>query len=111
LEGFDEAAGNKGIDIAGSLGTPVLAGAPGRVVYAGEGLRGYGKLIIIKHNQTTLSAYAHHSRILVHEGQTVAQGQKIGEMGSSDSDRVKLHFEIRRFGRPQDPLIYLPKSG
>lgn len=111
LEGFDEAAGNKGIDIAGSPGTPVLAAAPGRVVYAGEGLRGYGKLIIIKHNQTTLSAYAHHSRILVHEGQTVAQGQKIGEMGSSDADRVKLHFEIRRFGRPQDPLSYLPKSG
>jgi lipoprotein NlpD len=111
LEGFDEAAGNKGIDIAGGPGTPVLAAAPGRVVYAGEGLRGYGKLIIIKHNQTTLSAYAHHSRILVREGQTVAQGQKIGEMGNSDADRVKLHFEIRRFGRPQDPLIYLPKSG
>lgn len=111
LEGYNEAMGNKGIDIAGGLGGPVLAAAAGKVVYAGEGLRGYGKLIIIKHNQATLSAYAHHSRLLVSEGQIVSQGQKIGEMGSSDTDRVKLHFEIRRFGVPQDPLIYLPKSG
>ncbi|NWG86961.1 MAG: peptidoglycan DD-metalloendopeptidase family protein [Hydrogenophilaceae bacterium] len=110
LENFDEATGNKGIDIAGKLGNPILAAAAGKVVYAGEGLRGYGKLIIIKHNQATLSAYAHHSRMLVSEGQAVAQGQKIGEMGDSDTDRVKLHFEIRRFGRPQNPLAYLPKS-
>lgn len=111
LESFDDAGGSKGIDIAGKLGSPVLAAAAGRVVYAGEGLRGYGKLIIIKHNQATLSAYAHHSRILVSEGQFVGQGQKIGEMGDSGADRVKLHFEIRSFGRPQNPLTYLPKSG
>lgn len=110
LAGFEE-AGNKGIDIAGSLGAPVHAAAPGRVVYAGDGLRGYGKLIIIKHNQTMLSAYAHHSRVLVKEGQQVSRGQKIGEMGDSDADRVKLHFEIRMHGQPVDPMKYLPKAG
>ncbi len=110
LAGFEE-AGNKGIDIAGSLGAPVHAAASGRVVYAGDGLRGYGKLIIIKHNQSLLSAYAHHARILVREGQQVARGQKIGEMGDSDADRVKLHFEIRMHGQPVDPMKYLPKAG
>lgn len=98
---------NKGIDIAGNTGDPVLASDDGKVVYSGSGLRGYGKLIIIKHNKTYLSAYAHNSRILVKEGQSVAKGQKIGEMGSSDTDRVKLHFEIRRFGKPVDPMKYL----
>ena len=111
LAAYNEMTGNKGIDIAGGLGGPVMAAAAGKVVYVGEGLRGYGKLIIIKHNQSTLSAYAHHSRILVREGQFVAQGQKIGEMGDSDADRVKLHFEIRRYGRPQDPLSFLPRNG
>jgi len=100
--------GNKGVDIAGRLGQPVLASADGKVVYSGSGLRGYGKLIIIKHNKTYLSAYAHNSRLLVKEGQSVATGQKIGEMGNSDADQVKLHLEIRRLGKPVDPLKYLP---
>ncbi|MGH8716981.1 MAG: peptidoglycan DD-metalloendopeptidase family protein, partial [Burkholderiales bacterium] len=98
----------KGVDIAGSIGQPVYASAPGKVVYSGSGLRGYGKLIIIKHNDTYLSAYAHNSEILVKEGQAVVKGQKIGEMGNSDADQVKLHFEIRRLGKPVDPLKYLP---
>lgn len=98
---------NKGIDISGSLGQPVIASAAGRAVYSGSGLRGYGKLIIIKHNKTYLSAYAHNHQILVKEGQAVAKGQKIAEMGNSDSDQIKLHFEIRRFGKPVDPLKYL----
>jgi lipoprotein NlpD len=84
-----------------------LAAAEGKVVYAGEGLRGYGKLIIIKHNSTFLTAYAHNQSILVKEDQSVKKGQKIAEMGSSDSDRVKLHFEIRERGRPVDPMKYL----
>lgn len=100
--------GNKGVDIAGKLGQPVLASADGKVVYSGSGLRGYGKLIIIKHNKTYLSAYAHNSRLLVKEGQSVTKGQKIGEMGNSDTDQIKLHFEIRRLGKPVDPLKYLP---
>ncbi|MEW5789599.1 MAG: peptidoglycan DD-metalloendopeptidase family protein [Pseudomonadota bacterium] len=100
---------NKGIDIGGSRGQAVQAAAPGRVVYAGSGLRGYGKLIIIRHGKTLLSAYAHNARILVAEGQTVAPGQPIAEMGDSDAERVKLHFEIRVFGKPVDPLDYLPK--
>ena len=108
LAGFVENSGNKGLDLAGQSGETVAASAAGRVVYSGQGLRGYGKLIIIKHNKTYLSAYAHNSQILVREGQVVAKGQKIAEMGSSDTDRVKLHFEIRRFGRPVDPLKYLP---
>jgi lipoprotein NlpD len=106
LEGFSEAA--KGIDIAGKAGEPVTASAAGKVVYSGAGLRGYGKLIIIKHNNTYLSAYAHNHKILVKEGQTVAKGQKIGEMGSTDTDLVKLHFEIRKNGKPVDPLKHLP---
>jgi lipoprotein NlpD len=107
LAGFDEQR-NKGLDIAGKAGDPVLASADGRVVYAGAGLRGYGNLIILKHNNTYLSAYAHNQTLLVKEDQTVRKGQKIAEMGSSDADRVKLHFEIRRQGKPVDPTRYLP---
>ena len=107
LAGFDEVK-NKGIDIAGRAGDAVLASADGRVVYAGAGLRGYGNLIILKHNNTFLTAYAHNQSLLVKEDQTVRKGQKIAEMGSSDADRVKLHFEIRRQGKPVDPLKYLP---
>ena len=100
---------NKGIDIAGIKGTPVLASAPGKVVYSGAGLRGYGRLVIIKHNATWLSAYAHNEKILVTEGEEIKKGQKIAEMGSSDADQVKLHFEIRKQGKPLDPLQFLPK--
>lgn len=107
VAGFDEQR-NKGVDIAGKAGDPVLASADGRVVYAGAGLRGYGNLIILKHNNTFLSAYAHNQVLLVKEDQTVRKGQKIAEMGSTDADRVKLHFEIRRQGKPVDPMRYLP---
>lgn len=100
---------NKGIDIGGKLGEPVLAAASGGVVYAGSGLRGYGKLLIIKHNETFLSAYAHNDRLRVKEGDFVKVGQIIADMGSSGTDRVKLHFEIRRDGTPVDPLKYLPR--
>ena len=99
---------NKGVDISGNKGTPVLASAPGKVVYSGAGLRGYGRLVIIKHNATWLSAYAHNEKILVAEGDDVKKGQKIAEMGSSDADQVKLHFEIRKQGKPVDPMRYLP---
>lgn len=108
LYGFGEGPNQKGVGIEGRSGQAVLASAPGKVVYSGNGLRGYGKLIIIKHNTSYLSVYAHNSQILVKEGQSVAKGQKIAEMGNSDSDRVALHFEIRRLGRPIDPLQYLP---
>ena len=100
---------NKGVDIAGKAGEPVVASAEGKVVYSGSGLRGYGKLVIIKHNTTYLSAYAHNQTILVKEGQSVTKGQKIAEMGNTDSDQVKLHFEVRRNGKPVDPLKYLPQ--
>lgn len=100
---------NKGIDIAGELGQPVLAASDGSVVYAGSGLRGYGELVIIKHSDTYVSAYGHNRRLLVQEGQQVKAGQKIAEMGSTGTDRVKLHFEVRRQGKPVDPLQYLPK--
>jgi lipoprotein NlpD len=110
VTGFSEAASLKGIDIAGTAGQPVTASADGKIVYAGTGLRGYGKLIIIKHSSTYLSAYAHNRDILVKEGQQVAKGQKIAEMGNSDADQVKLHFEIRRHGKPVDPLRYLPPA-
>jgi lipoprotein NlpD len=86
----------------------VLAAADGEVVYAGAGLRGYGNLIILKHNKTYLSAYAHNQSLLVKEGSSVRQGQKIAEMGSSDADQVKLHFEVRKLGKPVDPTKYLP---
>lgn len=105
---FSENANRKGIDIAGKPGQPVVASAAGKVVYSGSGLRGYGKLVIIKHNNTYLSAYAHNDQILVKEGQTVTRGQKIAEMGNSDSDQVKLHFEIRKLGKPVDPAKFLP---
>lgn len=107
LAGFDEAK-NKGLDISGKAGDPVIASADGRVVYAGAGLRGYGNLIILKHNNTFLTAYAHNQTLLVKEDQSVKKGQKIAEMGNSDADRVKLHFEIRRQGKPVDPAKYLP---
>jgi lipoprotein NlpD len=107
IAGFDEAK-NKGLDIGGRTGDAVLAAADGRVVYAGAGLRGYGNLIILKHNNTYLTAYAHNQALLVKEDQSVQKGQKIAEMGNSDADRVKLHFEIRRQGKPVDPARYLP---
>ena len=100
---------NKGIDIAGNLGQPILAASNGTVVYAGSGLRGYGELVIIKHSDTYVSAYGHNRRLLVREGQQVKAGQAIAEMGSTGTDRVKLHFEIRKQGKPVDPLEYLPR--
>ena len=107
LTGFDEAK-NKGLDLAGKAGDPVLAAADGKVVYSGSGLRGYGNLVILKHNNTYLTAYAHNQTLLVKEDQTVTKGQRIAEMGSSDADRVKLHFEIRKQGKPVDPAKLLP---
>jgi len=103
---FDQ--GKKGIDISGKAGQPVVAAAGGKVMYAGSGIRGYGNLVIIKHTSNLLSAYAHNKTILVKEGQTVTKGQKIAEMGNSDSDAVKLHFEIRQQGKPVDPSKFLP---
>lgn len=102
-------AGGKGIDIAGSRNAVVKAVAPGKVVYSGSGLRGYGRLLIVKHAGEYLSAYAHNETILVKEGDIVSAGQQIAGMGDSDADRVKLHFEIRRYGKPLDPLNYLPE--
>ena len=108
LSAFNETTNLKGIGIAGRLGQPVIASAPGKVLYSGDGIRGYGKLVIIKHNKVYLSVYAHNSQLLVKEGQSVVKGQKIAEMGATDSDQVKLHFEIRRFGKPLDPIKLLP---
>lgn len=102
-------SGNKGLDFAGKSGDPVLAAGDGKVVYSGNGLRGFGELVIVKHNGTYLSAYAHNRKILVKEGQQVSRGQKIAEMGNTDADSVKLHFEIRKQGKPVDPAQYLPK--
>jgi lipoprotein NlpD len=107
IAGFDEAK-NKGLDIAGKAGDAIVASADGQVVYAGAGLRGYGNLIILKHNSTFLTAYAHNQTLLVKEDQKVRKGQKIAEMGKSDADRVKLHFEVRRQGKPVDPAKLLP---
>ena len=107
VAGFDEAK-NKGLDISGNTGDAIVASADGRVVYSGAGLRGYGNLIILKHNNTFLTAYAHNRTLLVKEDQSVKKGQKIAEMGNSDSEKVKLHFEIRRQGKPVDPAKYLP---
>jgi len=107
ITGFDETK-NKGLDFAGKAGDPVLAAADGKVVYAGSGLRGYGNLVILKHNNTYLTAYAHNQTLLVKEEQAVVKGQRIAEMGNSDADRVKLHFEIRKQGKPVDPSKYLP---
>ncbi|BDY03928.1 hypothetical protein F0521_09690 [Ferrimonas sp. YFM] len=106
----DSAQGQKGLNIASREGAPVVASAEGRVVYAGSALRGYGKLIIIKHSDDYLSAYAHNRKILVKEKQAVKAGQQIAEMGSTDSDRVMLHFEIRYRGKSVDPERYLPKK-
>lgn len=108
LTGFDEVK-NKGLDISGTAGDPVLAAADGRVVYVGAGLRGYGNLVILKHDNVFLTAYAHNQTLLVKEDQAVRRGQKIAEMGSSDADRVKLHFEVRKQGKPVDPIKYLPE--
>ena len=110
ISGYSETANLKGIDIGGATGVPIVASAPGKVVYAGSGLRGYGKLVIVKHNKTYLSAYAHLDQISIKEGQTVTKGQELGKMGNSDTDQVKLHFEIRALGKPVDPLRYLPRG-
>jgi lipoprotein NlpD len=107
VSGFDEGR-NKGLTIAGKAGDPVLAAGDGRVVYAGSSLRGYGNLVIVKHNETYLTAYAHNQVLLVKDDQVVRRGQKIAEMGSSDAERVQLHFEIRRQGKPIDPAKLLP---
>ena len=107
IGGFDESK-NKGLDISGKAGDAVMASADGQVVYAGAGLRGYGNLIILKHNNTFLTAYAHNQKLLVKEDQKVRKGDKIAEMGSTDADRVKLHFEVRRQGKPVDPAKFLP---
>ena len=104
---FDEVR-SKGLVIAGKAGDPVYAAADGRVVYAGSGLRGYGNLLIVKHNNTYLTAYAHNQALLVKEDQVVRRGQRIAEMGSTDAERVQLHFEIRRLGKPVDPAKLLP---
>jgi lipoprotein NlpD len=107
--GFNEAS-NKGLDIAGSKGQPIVAASAGKVIYSGSDLRGYGKLVIVKHNKTYLSVYAHNSKIVAKEGQTVTAGQKIAEMGNTDSNSVKLHFEIRRLGKSVDPAKYLTQN-
>jgi lipoprotein NlpD len=104
---FDEGK-SKGIDIAGRLGQQVMAAGSGRVMYAGSGIRGYGNLVIVKHSNSLLSAYAHNRAILVKEGQSVTKGEAIAEMGDSDADTVKLHFEIRQQGKPVDPSKFLP---
>ncbi len=109
--GFQANGGlNKGIDIRGNMGEPVIAASSGKVVYSGEGLRGYGKLVIVKHSEKYLSAYAHNRTIYVKEGAYVKKGQKIAEMGSTGTDSVKLHFEIRYDGKPINPLKRLPKK-
>lgn len=110
LTGFNDAGSAKGIDIGGSTGQAITAAAPGKVIYSGSDLRGYGKLVIVKHNADFLSVYAHNSKILVKEGEQVARGQKIAEMGNTDTDRTKLHFEIRRQGKSVDPAGFLPAN-
>lgn len=104
---FDDGR-NKGVDIAGKLGQPVVAAGSGKVMYAGSGIRGYGNLVIVKHSNSLLSAYAHNRKIVVKEGDNVTRGQQIAEMGDSDADSVKLHFEIRQQGKPVDPTRFLP---
>ena len=101
---------NKGIVISGKRGQPVHASAAGRVIFSGTGIRGLGKLVVIRHNSTYLSVYAHNDTLLVKEGQTVRKGQRIADMGNSDADQVKLHFEIRRQGKPVDPIKLLPAT-
>lgn len=105
----NQLGGNKGVDIVGRFGAPVVAAASGRIVYSGTGIRSYGNLIIIKHTDDYLSAYAYNKRMLVHEGQLVKQGQKIAEIGKNDAGCVMLHFEIRHNGKPVNPLVYLGK--
>jgi lipoprotein NlpD len=107
LNSFEDGR-SKGLVFAGKAGDPVYAAADGRVVYAGSGLRGYGNLVIIKHNATYLTAYAHNQTLLVKEDQSVRRGQKIAEMGSTDAERVQLHFELRKQGKPIDPARLLP---
>ena len=111
LHAFNTGSNPKGVAIRGTPGQAVFATATGKVVYSGSGLRGYGKLIIIKHNNTYLSVYAHNRELLVKEGERVSRGQKIAEMGSTSADGVALHFEIRRLGKPVDPLKFLPQEG
>jgi lipoprotein NlpD len=111
LQAFNQGPNPKGIAIGGEPGQPVLASAAGKVVYSGSGLRGYGKLVIIKHDATYLSVYAHNRELRVKEGERVARGQPIAEIGSFDAERTGLHFEIRRLGKPVDPLQYLPSRG
>lgn len=110
LANFNDNGNSRGLDIGGNAGQPVMAAGSGKVVHTGNTLRGYGKLIIIKHNKSYFSVYAHNSQVLIKEGQAVVKGQKIAEMGNTDADRVKLHFEIRRLGKPVDPLKYLPSE-
>jgi lipoprotein NlpD len=107
IDRFDEGK-NKGIDISGKSGDPINAAADGRVVYAGNSLRGYGNLVIVKHDNTYLTAYAHNKTLLVKEGDSVKRAQRIAEMGNTDTDQVKLHFEVRKHGKPVDPMSYLP---
>ena len=109
MQAFAE-TNNKGLDIGGKPGDPVLAAASGRVMYTGTGIRGYGKLIVIKHDNNFNSVYAHNREILVKEGQNVTRGQRIAELGDTDADAPKLHFEIRKSGKPVDPAKYLPPS-
>ena len=109
LQGFAE-PNNKGLDISGKPGDPVLAAGSGRVMYTGTGIRGYGKLIVIKHDNNFNSVYAHNREILVKEGQNVTRGQRIAELGDTDADAPKLHFEIRKSGKPVDPAKYLPSA-
>lgn len=104
---FNEAQGQKGIDIVGSLGQEIKAAGSGKVIYSGEDLKGYGKLVIIKHNNSYLSVYAHNKELLVKEGQVITKGQKIATMGDSGTDKVKLHFEIRKQGQSVDPASFL----
>jgi lipoprotein NlpD len=109
IKGFSNDMGvNRGVDFAGKAGDPVMAAASGKVVYSGSGLRGYGELLIIKHNNEFLSAYAHNRKLLVKDGQMVKAGQMIAEMGDTEAQRVMLHFEIRQAGKPVDPLKFLP---
>jgi lipoprotein NlpD len=110
IDNFSSENAQKGIDIAGQNGQPVITAAPGMVVYSGSGLRGYGQMVIVKHNDQFLSAYAHNSRLLVKEGDIVKAHQKIAEMGQTDTESVRLHFEIRKSGQPVDPMDYLPRQ-
>jgi lipoprotein NlpD len=106
-----DGSSNKGVDFAGAAGDPVYAARDGQVVFASSALRGYGQLVMIKHDATYVTAYAHNSKVLVKEGQAVKRGQEIARMGNSDADRVKLHFEVRQNGKAVDPAVYLGNGG